>query len=225
MIKRTATKNLTPLLRSVVAPKSVVTPILSSRLSTTTTTSTPSSLSTSSIRMFSSSPSINNSSKAAKAAEHAADVPPVSKITTSGPAPIVDFEYVKSLATNPVPNTYLIDVREPSEYAQGYIPTALNIPYKSSPGALGLDEEEFSELFGFPKPPTDGTLVFYCLGGVRSTAAEILADTFGYQKRMNYTGSYKDWIEHDGPVEYPKKEQEASEEAAATKEEPKEESK
>lgn len=83
----------------------------------------------------------------------------------------------------PIPDDYLIlDVREPDEYAQGHIPQAVNLPYKSAPGALGLEPEEFHETFGFDKPSTDKALVFYCLGGVRATAAESLAATFGYNK-------------------------------------------
>lgn len=81
----------------------------------------------------------------------------------------------------------IVDVREPDEYAAGHIPTAINIPYNSSPGALGLDPEEFEDTFGFPKPKPEDELVFYCLAGVRSTAAEQLAATFGYQKYVKFS--------------------------------------
>ncbi|GEQ67808.1 hypothetical protein JCM33374_g1473 [Metschnikowia sp. JCM 33374] len=91
-------------------------------------------------------------------------------------------------------NTLLIDVREPAEFVEGHIPGALNVPFKSSPGAFDLPEDEFEESFGFPKPAKDQELVFYCLGGVRSTAAEELANSFGYTKRGNYVGSWEDWV-------------------------------
>lgn len=117
-----------------------------------------------------------------------------SAITTDEPAKVLSFADVKQLVTaataappagsEPVDVTkpIIVDVREPSEYAEGHIPTAVNIPYKSSPGALSLEPEDFEDAFGFPKPSTDRELIFYCLAGVRSSAAEELACTFGYQK-------------------------------------------
>jgi rhodanese-related sulfurtransferase len=105
-----------------------------------------------------------------------------SPITTDEPAEILEFPQVQELLTKKPENTVIVDVREPSEFAEGHIPTAINIPVKSSPGALGLEAEEFHDTFGFDKPDHDKTLVFYCLAGVRSTTAEELACTFGYQK-------------------------------------------
>ncbi|CAK7902583.1 thiosulfate sulfurtransferase Rdl2p, mitochondrial [[Candida] anglica] len=109
------------------------------------------------------------------------------------------YDGIKNLASNPEahPNTVLVDVREPVEFNDGHIPNAINIPFTSSPGALSLDPEDFSEQFGFEKPSTDKELVFYCLAGVRSSAAEDLARTFGYKNRGNYLGSYEDWVTHE----------------------------
>ncbi|CDK28867.1 unnamed protein product [Kuraishia capsulata CBS 1993] len=111
-------------------------------------------------------------------------------------AKVVGYEEVKALSEKPG-DALIVDVREPSEYAQGHIPNAVNIPYKTSPGALGLPDDDFEMTFGFPKPTTDTELVFYCLAGVRSTAAEELAGTFGYGKRLNYVGSWEDWANHE----------------------------
>lgn len=114
-----------------------------------------------------------------------------SPITADEPAKQLAFDDVQKLVDGPTASVaaspdsaapLLVDVREPSEYNEGHIPTAVNIPFKSSPGALGLEPDDFEDAFGFPKPPVDKELVFYCLGGVRSTAAEELAGTFGYQK-------------------------------------------
>lgn len=109
-----------------------------------------------------------------------------SPITTDEPAKLVSFADVEKIAASTESAAeeapLLVDVREPSEYAAGHIPTAVNIPFKSSPGALSLEAEDFEDAFGFPKPSTERELVFYCLAGVRSSAAEELAGTFGYQK-------------------------------------------
>jgi rhodanese-related sulfurtransferase len=103
-------------------------------------------------------------------------------LSSDKPATLYTYDEVKKLSQTENPDVVLVDVREPNEYADGFIPTAINIPYKSSPGALGLDEEAFQDAFGFSKPAVDKKLVFYCLGGVRSSHAEALAATFGYQK-------------------------------------------
>lgn len=122
-----------------------------------------------------------------------------SVLSSESKAKIYSYEDVKELTTNPdkFPNTLLLDVREPVEFHDGHIPNALNVPFKSSPGALDLSPEDFEESFGFEKPDKTKELVFYCLGGVRSTAAEELANTFGYEHRGNYVGSWEDWVSHE----------------------------
>lgn len=120
-----------------------------------------------------------------------------SVITDECKAKIYDYNEIKKLSSNPSSDFMLVDVREPIEFEQGHIPGAINVPFKSNPGALGLSEEDFEENFGFTKPDPSKELIFYCLGGVRSTAAEDLAKTFGYTKRGNYIGSYEDWITHE----------------------------
>lgn len=125
-----------------------------------------------------------------------------SSLSIDTPALEYDFNDVKKISdVKSHQGITLVDVREPAEYSNGHIPSAINIPYNSSPGALGLDPEEFHEEFGFDKPSTDDMLVFYCLGGVRSTAAEGIAATYGYQNRANYVGSWQDWMAKNGEQE------------------------
>ncbi|KAH3667833.1 hypothetical protein WICMUC_005233 [Wickerhamomyces mucosus] len=105
-----------------------------------------------------------------------------------------NYEDIKKLISNPSPSQTLIDVREPNEYLEGHIKGAINIPYKSTPGALDLSDEEFEDIFKFTKPSKNNELIFYCLAGVRSTASLELASMFGYTKLGNYLGSYEDWV-------------------------------
>lgn len=112
-------------------------------------------------------------------------------------AKLYKYDDVKALVEKSGADALLIDVREPVEYQEGHIPGAYNVPFKSSPGAFDMPAEDFEESFGFEKPTKDKELVFYCLGGVRSTAAEELANTFGYAKRGNYVGSWEDWVAHE----------------------------
>lgn len=116
-------------------------------------------------------------------------------------APVIEYSKMKEIVGNKDGKYVVVDVREPDEYAAGHIPNAINLPYKSSPGALGLHPDEFKLSFGFDKPSTDKTLVFYCLAGVRSTMSEELAETFGYENRLNYLGSFQNWIDNHGEVE------------------------
>lgn len=128
-------------------------------------------------------------------------------ITETPPAKLYTYPEVKKLTLNPDPSKILVDVREPEEVKlYGTIPTALNIPFKSTPGALDLPEEDFEDLFGFDKPSKDKELVFFCQAGLRSAAAEELVGTFGYTNRGNYSGSFNDWYENESNLKASKSE-------------------
>lgn len=144
-------------------------------------------------------PTIFNATKPAVYKSIKTNLRSYSVLTESPEAKLYNYDDVKDIAANPSkhPDSVLVDVREPVEYDDGHIPGAINVPFKSSPGALDLSEDDFLDNFGFEKPDKNKELVFYCLGGVRSTAAEELANTFGYKKRGNYVGSYEDWLAHE----------------------------
>jgi rhodanese-related sulfurtransferase len=139
-----------------------------------------------------------------------------------------DFSQIKQFASSPSPERLIIgksvqptltsipqhnhaiakltrssDVREPSEYEAGFIPGAINIPVKSQPDAMFLDEAEFEDRFGFSKPSMDKELVFYCKAGVRSSAAANLARQNGYENIAEYKGSWMDWERKGGESSKP----------------------
>jgi rhodanese-related sulfurtransferase len=95
------------------------------------------------------------------------------------------------------------DVREPFEYEEGFIPSAINLPIKSQPDALFLPAEEFEDRFGFKKPTADTEVIFYCKSGVRSSAAAQLARQVGYKDVAEYRGSWLDWAKNGGSAAKP----------------------
>ncbi|KAI9669449.1 MAG: RNA polymerase C-22 sterol desaturase [Caeruleum heppii] len=104
-----------------------------------------------------------------------------------------DCRLVKKIVNTPSPDRILIDVREPTEYNAGFIPTAVNIPISSQPDALFLPADEFEDRFGFHKPSPGHELVFYCKAGVRSSAAAMMALQGGYERVGEYRGSWLEW--------------------------------
>lgn len=74
----------------------------------------------------------------------------------------------------------------------------MNIPITSQPDALLLPPEEFTDRFGFAKPPLDKEVVFFCKAGVRSSAAAQIAKQAGYQHVGEYRGSFLDWERKGG---------------------------
>lgn len=106
------------------------------------------------------------------------------------------YEDVKKLVEKPESSKVLVDVREPAELKECSLPTSINLPLKTAPGALGLPAEEFERVFEVKKPPLESELVFFCRRGIRAQAAEELARSFGYTKTGVYEGSIEDWLAH-----------------------------
>ena len=58
-----------------------------------------------------------------------------------------------------------------------------------------MEEDDFEEVFGFPKPSYDETLVFSCKAGIRSMHAAQIAGMAGYTNLVNYSGGSLDWFQ------------------------------
>ncbi len=74
---------------------------------------------------------------------------------------------------------HLIDVRSPEEFADGHIPTAVNIPFQ-------LIEERV------PTTDRDVLMVLYCQSGGRSAVAKAILQDIGYHHVVNF-GAIADW--------------------------------
>jgi rhodanese-related sulfurtransferase len=79
-------------------------------------------------------------------------------------------------ATSPV----LIDLREESEYAEGHIPGAVNIPLRTL--TQNLDQI-----------PTDQPVVVYCASGHRAGMGLAALKMLGYDNVKSFSGGWKAW--------------------------------
>ena len=90
-----------------------------------------------------------------------------------------DEEVLADLIESGERDYILVDVRTPEEYAEGYIPTAVNIPLS-----------EIGE-----NPPTedrDALIILYCRSGNRSGQAQRILEGLGYTNVHNF-GGIIDW--------------------------------
>lgn len=81
------------------------------------------------------------------------------------------------------PDLVVLDVREPTETAQGTIPQALTIP-------RGVLEAQIDRLV----PDQDSLIVAYCAGGNRSALAADTLQTMGYTQVYSLIGGWNAWI-------------------------------
>lgn len=86
---------------------------------------------------------------------------------------------------------FVLDVRTPEEFATGYVPGAVNIPFDQLAARLA-------------EVPKDREVVLYCRSGRRALiAADVLAAN-GYQNLDHLEGDIVAWVEQGRPVEKPK---------------------
>ena len=81
----------------------------------------------------------------------------------------------------------ILDVRGRSEYEEGHIPNALNIP-------LGELQQRLDEI-----PP--GPVVVHCQGGSRSAIAASILQQHGRNDVSNLSGGFSEWERSGNRVE------------------------
>jgi len=84
-------------------------------------------------------------------------------------------EFLKKILDENDKNYLLIDVRTPSEYKKGHIPSALLIPYDE----IEKHTEEISK---------EKVIILYCHSGRRSGIALSALKNLGYKKLINFGG-------------------------------------
>ncbi len=87
----------------------------------------------------------------------------------------------------------ILDVREPSEYENGHLPGAVNIPR----GVLEFKINAHPDFQG----ATDRDILVYCQSGGRSALATEALNKLGYRKAVSMAGGFKAWLEKHYDVE------------------------
>ena len=84
---------------------------------------------------------------------------------------------------------FLLDVREPNEFADGRLPGAVNVPLRTLPAKL-------SEL-----PDKNRPIIVYCGIGHRGALALPFLKMQGYTNIRSMAGGYKAWVAASYPTE------------------------
>lgn len=109
---------------------------------------------------------------------------PWAMLTSAAPAPEVDLEALAGRG----PETVVLDVREPAEYAGGHVPGAVNLPQAELASRL----EEI---------PRDRLVLTICQGGFRSLRAAQFLRQIGYERVASVAGGTAAWREAGRPVD------------------------
>lgn len=83
---------------------------------------------------------------------------------------------------------FVLDVREPGEFAEGHIPGAVNVPVRQ----LGTTDVEI---------PSDVNAIEYCQSGWRASLSLPILHLLGNDNFKGFSGSYLAWTESGFPVD------------------------
>ncbi|MFC6840504.1 rhodanese-like domain-containing protein [Xanthomonas theicola] len=96
-------------------------------------------------------------------------------------------------AATPLPGEWIIDVREPGEFATGHLPDAINIPR----GILEFRLDADPALARRDQP-----ILLYCASGGRATLAALSLQQLGYSAVHPLSGGFLGWTAAGGPVAF-----------------------
>lgn len=93
----------------------------------------------------------------------------------------------------------IVDVRNENEFADGYVPGAVNVP-------RGLIEFRIWKLVGFPdRTDMNAKMTLYCATGGRCALATKSLQDLGFTNVASADMKYDDWVKAGYPVAMPKK--------------------
>ena len=93
----------------------------------------------------------------------------------------------------------IVDVRNENEFADGYVPGAVNVP-------RGLIEFRIWKLVGFPdRTDMNAKMTLYCATGGRCALATKSLQDLGFTNVTSADMKFDDWVKAGYPVAKPKK--------------------
>ena len=112
-------------------------------------------------------------------------------LAADAPIPVVNQDAFLASLKADAQAPFVLDVRTPDEYAAGYVPGAVNIPYDQLASRIA-------------EVPKDREVVVYCRSGRRSEiAGQVLAGN-GYTKLEHLQGDMQGWQAAQRPVDVPR---------------------
>ena len=120
----------------------------------------------------------------------AGDVPTKKELVAEAKDEIKQVDVEQANALRDAGNHLFLDCREPSEYAQGHVPGAINLP-------RGLLEFKIAERV----PNQSARMVVYCKAGGRGCLSTAVLNRMGWKNAVNMDGGWNAWVKAGLPVE------------------------
>lgn len=93
----------------------------------------------------------------------------------------------------------ILDVREPDEFAAGYLPGAINVPRGFLEVKADLEHHKRDERLA----NRDQAVACYCGGGFRSALAAKTLQEMGFSNVVSMAGGWTAWTDKSLPIEHP----------------------
>ncbi|XGC79609.1 sulfurtransferase [Bdellovibrio bacteriovorus] len=113
---------------------------------------------------------------------------------------MTDLKTLKTLAVKVDPNTVILDVRSPEEFAQRNLSQdkkvkakVLNLDWKKFFASNGLPNKDFEKSLASLGISKDTNIIVISNHGVRSGAVTYALGLLGYNKSSNFAGGYEQW--------------------------------
>lgn len=114
---------------------------------------------------------------------------------------LVDAKGVQELQAK---GAIIVDTRRASEYAQGTIKGAINVPYDPEKSAKDANFDPAQDKFDLSKlPDKNAVIVTFCNSGTcwKSYKSAVVLAKNGYKNVYWYRGGFPDWKAHKLPTE------------------------
>jgi len=133
-------------------------------------------------------------------------VEPAAEPYMGEPNPDVIVTIDEAVAAFEARDAIFVDARSASEFAEGHIPGAVNIPFIANAvegdTKFWKSPEELLAMYGDAGVVPDGRVIPYCTTGVRSAVTYFTLRQLGFDNIALFTGSFAEWSADPGrPVE------------------------